>query len=92
MNTESNGQSQESLASASGSTAEPRLPFKAWRIGRLLLTHCNQAHGAPMMDDSTSRDADGHRYKGKAILLKPWRKNGYGEHLPQPAVVIAWRR
>jgi len=45
-----------------------------------------------MMDDSTSRDADGHRYKGKAILLKPWRKNGYGEHLPQPAVVIAWRR
>ena len=66
--------------------------FKAWRIGRLLLTHCNQALGAPIVDYAFSRDIDGNNYRGRAILLKPWRKNKYGEHLPQPALIIAWRQ
>ena len=68
------------------------LKNRGLQIGRLMLTTCNQAAGAPLMDSCTTRDQAGNVYHGKCFLLKPWRKNKWGEHLPQPAMVIAWRR
>ena len=68
-----------------------RYPFKAQVIGPLCLTWCNQAQGAPLVDTCFTRDKEGRSYKGWAILLKPWRRNRFGESLYQPAFVIAWR-
>lgn len=64
---------------------------KAYRFGKLLVTTTSQAQNAPFIDSSMSRDADGNRYKGIAILLQPWRRNQYGESLIQPSLVLAWR-
>jgi hypothetical protein len=66
-------------------------PFRGWRIGRLIVTTCRQASGAPVVDDAFINDREGNRYEGWAILLTPWRKNRYGEHASQRALTIGWR-
>ena len=68
------------------------LPFRGYRIGRLIVTTCRNAAGAPIVDDAFSHDSEGREYVGKAILLTPWRKNAYGEHERQRALVVGWRR
>lgn len=61
-------------------------------FGRLLLTTCMQAEGAPLIDRCTTRDnGDGRWARGIAVLLTPWRRNRYGEASPQVALVIAWK-
>lgn len=66
-------------------------PFKAYVIGPLVVTTCNQAAGAPFIDSCFTRDKEGRRYKGRAILLKPWHRK-WGQSLPQTALVIGWRQ
>ncbi len=61
-------------------------------IWRFCLTSTLQGHGAPLADKCTSIDNKRRSYKGRAILLQPWKRNGYGESLPQIALVIGWRR
>lgn len=68
-----------------------RLPYRAQRFGRLIVTTCRQGEGAPWIDDAWTHDREGNRYASKAILLTPWRKNRYGEHRRQRALVIGWR-
>lgn len=68
-----------------------RLPFKGHRFWKLILTTCRQPTGAPVVDDAWINDQEGHRYKGKSILLMPWRKNAYGEHAAQRAFTVGWR-
>lgn len=69
-----------------------RFPFRAWVIGRLCVTSCNQAQGAPWVDRCWSRTPSGECFAGIAILLTPWRRNRFGETLMQRALVIGWRR
>jgi hypothetical protein len=61
-------------------------------LWRLCLAWCNQAGGAPLVDRCFSKDRRGRIYNGIAVLLTPWRRNIYGNSLPQRAAVIAWRR
>ena len=67
-------------------------PHKAWTLGRLLVTTGNQAGGAPLIDRAMSSTEDGRRYMGYGMLLAPWRRNRYGESLPQRMLVIGWKR
>lgn len=60
-------------------------------LGRLLVTTCAQAQGAPIVDRATVHDAQGRRYGGRAIMLAPWRRNEYGDRRPGLAAVLAWR-
>lgn len=69
----------------------PKLPWRARRFGRLIVTVCNQGSRAPIIDHAWTTDADGHRYTSKAILLTPWRKTAHGERPPMRALVIGWR-
>lgn len=67
-----------------------RFPFKAHVFGRLVLTWCNQAGNAPLVDRCWTRDREGRRYRGFAIRLCPWRRE-FGHSAPQPALVVGWR-
>lgn len=71
---------------------EQRLPFRGICFGRLIITSCRNTEGAPVVDDSFTNDQEGNRYRSKTILLTPWRKNRYGEHVRQRALVIGWRQ
>lgn len=68
------------------------LRYKGRRLGRLIVTTCHNGTGAPLVDDSFIRDQEGNEYVGWSVLLTPWRKNEYGEHLRQRALTIGWRR
>ena len=66
-----------------------RMGFK---FGKLMVTTVTQGSGAPFIDGAFTTDAEGLRYKGVAILLLPWKRNQYGESLPQLALVLGWFR
>ena len=65
--------------------------MKSLIIGKFLVCISRNALGAPFIDDAFARDSDGRRYRGYAVLLQPWRRNNYGEALPQPALFLTWR-
>jgi hypothetical protein len=67
-------------------------PYRARRLGRLIVTWCRQGSGAPLIDHAWTVDREGNRYTSRAIHLRPWRKNRHGERLRGPALVIGWRR
>ena len=60
-------------------------------LGKLVVTTCNQASGAPLVDKAFAQDVYSRKYKGWAILLTPWKRNRYGESLLQKALVVGWR-
>lgn len=68
----------------------------AYTIGRLVLTTVSQGGHAPLADrcGGTILEGkhEGRAYWGRAILLTPWRRDKYGETLPQRAFVIGWMR
>lgn len=66
--------------------------YRAIKLWRLIFTTCHQASGAPFADDAYTHDREGNRYTGKAFLLTPWRRNEYGEHAKQRALVIGWQQ
>ncbi len=68
------------------------MKFKAYVFGKLCLTWCRQAQGAPFVDSCTTRDLQGRTYRGWAILLKPWLRDEHGASLIQPALILAWRK
>lgn len=61
------------------------------RLGSLIFTTVLQAANPPLVDKACVRDEqDGQRFRGKAILLTPWRRNRYGNRPPyQLALVVA---
>lgn len=69
-----------------------RLPFRGFRVGRLIVTTCRQASGAPLVDDAFIHDREGNDYVGKAVPLRPWLRNVYGERVGQRALTVGWRR
>lgn len=71
--------------------APPRKPW-AWIIGRLCITTCNQAANAPFIDLCTANADNGRTYRGRAILLAPWRRDRHHQTKPQRALVLAWGR
>jgi len=73
-------------------SAPKRFPFKARVIGPLIMTWCNQAANAPLVDTCFTSDKEGNRYKGWAILTRPWRRDEHGQTVIQPALVLAWRQ
>lgn len=64
--------------------------MKGYLLGRVLLTVTNQPAGAPFVDECFFRcdAAPGVSFRGWAILLKPWRRNRWGEHGGGLAFVI----
>lgn len=54
-----------------------------------------QCAGAPLVDQTTTvvRNAENNaelaRYKGKGILLTPWKRNQYGDREAQKMLVFA---
>lgn len=72
-------------------TERRSFPYRGRRLGRLILTSCRQAAGAPVFDKAWTHDREGNRYTSLAILLTPWRKNRYGEHERQRALVVGWK-
>jgi hypothetical protein len=69
-----------------------RLPFRGIRIGKFIITTCTQPTGAPIIDDSFTHDQEKNEYISKTILLTPWKKNKYNEHVSQRALTIGIRR
>jgi hypothetical protein len=65
--------------------------MKSLIVGKLLVCISRNAIGAPFIDKAYANDDSGKRYRGYAILLQPWRRNNYGEALPQPALFLTWR-
>ena len=61
-------------------------------LGRLLVTIANQGGAAPFVDRCRSESTDGRVFWGVLILLTPWRRNRYGESLPQRGLVLGWRQ
>lgn len=66
--------------------------MKSLIIGKFLVCISRNAIGAPFIDNAFASDQDGRRYRGYAVLLQPWRRNNYGEALPQPALFLTWRQ
>lgn len=63
---------------------------RAIRLGHWVFTTVKQAANCPLVDGASVTDIDGRRYRGKAILLTPWRHNRYGDRPPfQLAFVVA---
>lgn len=60
-------------------------------IWKMMLTTCVQAAGAPFCDLVSGTDQQGRRYRGRCFLLTPWRRNRFGESVPQRALVVGWR-
>lgn len=64
------------------------------KLGKLYAVISNQAGGAPFMDSATTvtrevvSKREVWRGRGKSFLLTPWRRNKYGESLPQKALTI----
>jgi hypothetical protein len=53
-----------------------------------MLTTCMQGQGAPIVDSCRGVTAEGRTYRGRAILLKPWKR---GERsISARALVIGW--
>jgi hypothetical protein len=64
---------------------------KGQRFGKLLLTTVMQPSGARFIEQAYSTDQDGNKYKGYAIILRPWKKDKWGDTQRQMAIVITWR-
>lgn len=66
---------------------------KGHLVGRLLVSLLNQPAGAPFADQCFSRcDArPGVSFGGWAFLLKPWRRNRWGEHGGGRALAVTWQ-
>jgi hypothetical protein len=77
---------------SAGREPERRYRFRAQRFGRLIVTTCIQGTCYRIVDEATTLDREGNRYASKAIILRPWRRNEWGEYLSQRALVIGWRR
>lgn len=60
-------------------------------LGRLLITTAMQGAAAPFADQCRSEAKDGRVFWGWLILLTPWRRDRYGESLPQRGLVIGWQ-
>ena len=71
--------------------SQPRKPW-AWIIGRLCITACNQAANSPFIDECTVSADNGRTYRGRCILLAPWRRDRHRQTRPQRAFVLAWGR
>ena len=57
-------------------------------LGKLLVTTAMQAGGTPFVDKCRSEATDGRVFWGVPILLSPWRRNRYGDSLPQRGLVL----
>lgn len=56
--------------------------------GRLVISTAMQGQGAPIIDGAFGRTDTGRHYRGRAILLKPWKR---GERsIRARALVIGW--
>lgn len=66
-------------------------PNAARVLGPLIVTTCMQGTGAALLDDCFVGDVEGRRYHGKALHLRPWRRDRYGERLRARALVVGWR-
>lgn len=64
---------------------------RGYRFGRLIITWTVQPSGAAVVDEAFTRDAEGNRYVSRAILLRPWKRNRWGEPKLQRALVVGWR-
>jgi hypothetical protein len=84
--------SSSTPAPGSGAVGGGRRTRKGYVFGKLILTTVLQAQGAPLVDSCWASDAEGRRYKGWAILLKPWRRDRHGASEIQPALVVGWRQ
>jgi hypothetical protein len=71
---------------------ERRYRYRAQRFGRLIVTTCIQGTCWRIVDEATTHDREGNRYASVAIILRPWRRNEYGEYQSQRALVIGWKR
>lgn len=60
-------------------------------IGKLVITLCNQAGAAPLLDYCRVQMSEGDPAWGRCLLLTPWKRNRFGESLAQTALVVAWR-
>lgn len=60
-------------------------------LGKLLVTTGMQGGGAPFVDKCRSAAEDGRVFWGVMILLTPWRRNRFGESLPQRGLVLGWQ-
>ena len=65
---------------------------KSFILGRFIITTTTQAGRAPFMDRATICHEDGRRWDGVALLLTPWKRDRYGDSLPQLALVFGRRR
>jgi hypothetical protein len=72
--------------------AERQHPYRGWRIWRLVVTTCKQGTCRRIVDQAWTYDHDGNRYESVAIILRPWRRNQWGEYPPQRALVVGWRQ
>lgn len=61
-------------------------------FGKLLFTTVIQGTGAPIVDWCAGHAVDGRTFEGRAIHLRPWRKDRYGDRLMNRALVIGWFR
>jgi len=63
---------------------------KAWIFGRLVITTTKQSGGAPFVDECGGQTIEGRSWRGRAVLLNPWRKDRYGDRLPGLALCLGW--
>ena len=78
--------------STGAAPAARRYPYKARRLGRLVVTTCKQGSGAPWCDKAWTLDREGNVYSSLAFLLRPWRRGAHGTRLPGRALVVGWRK
>ena len=67
---------------------------KRWgfMFSRYIVTTCAQGGHAPLVDRCFVEEEHGKKFEGIAILLTPWRRNQWGESLPQTALVFGRER
>lgn len=65
---------------------------RAFTLGRLIVTTCNQPAGAPFMDRGFTYTPDRRCWHCRVFLLAPWRRDRYGAHVAGRAFVIGWRQ
>lgn len=82
------------LSEASGQPTEMRVKprFRAWRMGPVILTTCIQGSCRRIVDRAVTVDREGNRYQSVAIILRPWRRNRWGDYQMQRALVLGWRK
>ena len=62
--------------------------MKAFSLGRVFVTACNQACGAPLIDRATTHELEGRMRTGKGLCIRaPFARNRGGRAL----VIGLWR-